>query len=250
MRKLKQNILILMQTFPKIFNPFWEYIYWPLFGKKTPDKGFSGSAQEVFTSIHGKNYWGSGESVSGPGSEIRFTENLRANLSTLISDIELKSMIDAPCGDCNWISKVNFPSGFSYTGGDIVEPLINENRGSVSFLSQSVVPNFTVFDIRLDELPDVDLWLCREVFFHMPNKDILMALKNFKKSKIKYLLTTNFYFCPENTDSKSGGFRPINLRIEPFGLPKPLASYSDFVIPHAPRYLELWHRDQLESIVF
>lgn len=250
MNSFKSKILKFLQAHPKIFNPLWEYLYWPFVKHDKLDEGFDGTATDVFTRIHDSNYWGSGESVSGPGSEIAFTKNLRGKLSALFSEKALESMFDAPCGDCNWVSKVAFPSGFHYMGGDIVEALVERNKYSVNFSNPSISATFKVFDIRKDELPDVDIWLCRDVFFHMPTSDILLALNNFKRSKIEYLLTTNFYFPTKNIDAVSGGYRHINLCLDPFNLPKPLSSYSDYVIPHAPRYLELWHRDQLENLKF
>ncbi len=39
-------------------------------------------------------------------------------------------------------------------------------------------------------LPKADLWLCRDVLFHLPNKDVITVLANFANSEIPYLLTT------------------------------------------------------------
>jgi hypothetical protein len=36
-------------------------------------------------------------------------------------------MLDAPCGDFNWMKEVDL-SAVHYTGGDIVEPLVNSNH--------------------------------------------------------------------------------------------------------------------------
>ena len=74
------------------------------------------------------------------------------------------------------------------------------------------------------------MWLCRDVLFHLPTKDVLKVIENFKKSSIEYLLTTNFYFQSKNLDIKPGGFRFLNLHLKPYNLPKPLANITDFVI--------------------
>src|SRR5215204_2321496 len=61
------------------------------------------SSEQVFNQIYHRNHWGSLESVSGPGSELATTAEVRQGLSTLLTDLSIKSMLDAPCGDFNWI---------------------------------------------------------------------------------------------------------------------------------------------------
>jgi hypothetical protein len=83
--------------------------------------------EHTFTSIYQENLWGDAESVSGPGSTIRESTKLRNELPTLLKEIDAKSMLDAPCGDFNWLSKVQLPLD-KYIGADIVADLIAQNR--------------------------------------------------------------------------------------------------------------------------
>ena len=57
----------------------------------------------IFTKIHDDNLWGSAESVSGSGSEFAYTKNLREKLPDLFSRYNIKKILDAPCGDFNWM---------------------------------------------------------------------------------------------------------------------------------------------------
>jgi hypothetical protein len=79
--------------------------------------------EEKFTIIYERNAWGGAESVSGSGSSLRMTQNVRNSLPSLIETFAVKSIFDAPCGDFNWMKLINLQN-ISYIGGDIVKPLI------------------------------------------------------------------------------------------------------------------------------
>ena len=74
---------------------------------------------ETFTEIFDKNLWASPESVSGGGSEMQNTEAIRRELPYLIQKFGIKSILDIPCGDWNWMKSVDL-CGASYIGADIV----------------------------------------------------------------------------------------------------------------------------------
>ena len=65
------------------------------------------SNEDRFTWIYKNNYWQSNESASGTGSSLKNTENLRKELPALISKFSVQKIFDAPCGDFNWMGKVN-----------------------------------------------------------------------------------------------------------------------------------------------
>jgi len=71
-------------------------------------------------------------------------------------------------------------------------------------------------DLTKSELPCVDLILARDVFVHMSYDMIVSALENIIKSGSKYLLTTSFTGLIDNRDIQSGGWRCLNLLVEPF----------------------------------
>ena len=162
--------------------------------------------------------------------DARLHRAVETRFSQLVARYHVGSLLDAPCGDFNWMQHVEFPDAFQYIGGDIVQDLVDE----LSRNYESGGRRFVRLDVTRDELPSADLWLCRDCLFHLPNADILAALKNFQRSDIKYLLTTTFTFPRSNMDIEHGEFRYLNLELAPFSLPKPLA-YSKITSCHLPR---------------
>ena len=165
--------------------------------------------QEVFTKIYENNLWSSLESKSGLGSELKSTEVIREELPKVFKKFGIKTFLDIPCGDFNWMSKVEF-DGVEYIGADIVESMIDENNKKYKGTK------FKTLDITKDELPKVDLIFVRDVLGHFDYNNIEMAINNIIKSGSKYLLTTSFTKWDYNSDIENGGWRPINLMIQPF----------------------------------
>ncbi|SDC83067.1 Methyltransferase domain-containing protein [Algoriphagus faecimaris] len=192
-----------------------EYIYYPkdIFS----DMDDVDNVDNVFNKIYSKNTWGSTESASGRGSEIQNTKTLLKKLDRLTKEFGVKSMLDAPCGDFNWMQHLD-RKGISYIGMDIVEDLIDILN--VKYAEDPQV-TFQAGNIIAGELPQVDLIFCRDCLVHFSFDDIYHSLSNFKNSGSKYLLTTSYTDRGVNRDIQTGGWRPINLEKEPFNLPKP-----------------------------
>ena len=178
--------------------------------------------EDTFTSIYQDNQWGNPESVSGPGSSVQETAKLRKELPTLLRQISAKSMLDAPCGDFNWLSKVQLPLD-KYIGADIVANLIAQNRE----LYANEQREFLVRDITRADLLMVDVILCRDCFIHFSFRHIADTIKNFKRTKSTYLLTNTYPSLTENTDIQTGGFRQVNLQLAPFNFTPPLKLLSE-----------------------
>jgi SAM-dependent methyltransferase len=191
------------------------------------------SRRSAFTAIYHLDDWNAKDtaepgatpdsSVSGPGSTLDATFALRKALPTLIADLNIRTILDAPCGDCRWIRAADL-AGAHYTGADIVEPLIEANRNRLSppdFTGVSAL-DFTCCDLVGDPLPKVDLIICRDCLVHLKNEDVLRALENFRASASIWLLSTTFPDATENPNLKrTGAWRPINLQLPPFNLPAP-----------------------------
>ena len=169
------------------------------------------SLKETFTNIYENNLWASSESVSGGGSEMQNTEIIRKELPVLLQKFGIQSILDIPCGDWNWMKSVDL-CGASYIGADIVIDLIERNK--------SIYPttDFRVLDITLDSLPKVDLIFTRDCLGHLSNDNVSKAIRNCQESGSKYLLATSFTKWDINTDIQNGGWKCINLMIEPFQL--------------------------------
>jgi len=109
-------------------------------------------------------------------------------------------------------------SNVSYIGADIVQALIEAN--SVKHKRDGVT--FQAKDLTKDQLPKVDLVICRDCLVHLSYGDAFKALENISSSKSKYILTTNFYKTTKNRDIYTGQWRPLNLELPPFMLPPPI----------------------------
>jgi SAM-dependent methyltransferase len=190
---------------------------------------------EVFTDIYKKNFWSDAESRSGSGSTLERTEELRKHLPGILARRGAKRMLDAGCGDFNWMREVDL-GDVDYIGVDIVEPLIAENSRKFSRPRRE----FKTVDIVVGELPPADLVLCRDCLFHLPYKDVFQALANFRRTGAKWLLTTTFPDVEQNFDIPAGSYRPINLCRSPFGLPAPIEAVTE-----VDRQVALWEFESL-----
>lgn len=196
-------------------------------------------ARNVFTRYYQRNRWGDAESVSGPGSTARYTENIRKEIPRLIQELGVRRLLDAPCGDYNWFRLIPRGEQIAYIGGDIVGEMVRRNQA----LYGSANTSFMQLDITRDRLPPADLWLCRDVLFHLSERDVFRALRNFLDSGIAYLLTSSHPECTENRDIPTGAFRLLNLELPPYNFSKPTASIDDWIEGYPVRTLCLWDKE-------
>lgn len=204
------------------------------------------TAEDRFTQIHDKNYWNGSDSASGTGSSIEYTANLRSRLPELFDRFNINSVLDAPCGDYNWMKEVVAATSIDYVGGDIVKPLIR--RLSETYTSENV--KFVHLDITRDPLPQADLMICRDCLFHLSFADTRAMLLNFVASDIPYLLTTTHTDVGtfRNRDIETGDYRLIDLYSEPYNFPdEALVVIDDWVPPSPARAICLWTRDQVAA---
>ncbi len=157
------------------------------------------------------------ETVSGPGSTLKQTSKIIQELPEVMDTFRIKSVLDVPCGDFNWMKEIHWQDR-KYLGGDILPELILEN--SAKYRNNSI--SFTVLDLTKDDLPAVDLIFCRDCLVHFSFQDIFKALRNIKRSQSKFLMTTTFPEEDMNENIISGGWRPLNFGLTPFGFPEPL----------------------------
>lgn len=181
------------------------------------------SQQATFTGIFRANAWGSSESVSGPGSTQARGADFQDELISLLDEREIRSVLDAPCGDFNWMRHLLARRAVLYTGVDIVEDLIVANAGRHA----AVERRFLCADMTRGELPKADLVICRDGLVHLSFRDARAAVRNFRRSGSRYLLATTFIGRTRNANIATGGWRPLNLEAAPFCFPPPLASIDE-----------------------
>ncbi|MCF6178565.1 MAG: hypothetical protein L3J63_04130, partial [Geopsychrobacter sp.] len=135
----------------------------------------------------------------------------------LLRQLEIKSFVDAPCGDWMWMKEVDLPVEH-YIGLDIVEALVEKNQQA--FGNSKI--SFQSMNLADADLPKADLIFSRDCLVHLSFEDSLNVLANFKRSGARYLLTTTFTARKKNEDLGSGFWRPLNKQLAPFNFPEPL----------------------------
>lgn len=217
--------------------------------------------KNIFTDIYDNNGFGSLESKSGPGSTLDETQKLRESIKKIIKDKNIKSVVDIPCGDFNWMKEIVF-NFENYIGGDIVKKAIDLNNEKYS---NSRI-KFIEFDILNDEIPTGDLLIVRDVIGHFPIEDGVKILKNILNSKCKYILSTtwakkignDWFPCEKNDVHREnegvdyGRFYPVNLMSNPFNLPNAEIYLEEYVMVDNfengnRKTLALWDLDKIRN---
>ena len=144
------------------------------------------------------------------------------------------------------MSEVLARRDLDYTGIDIVEDLI------AAVAERHAAPNrrFGCADMTRTPLPAADLILCRDGLVHLSYIDARAALRNFQRSRSRYLLATTFSGRARNRDVPTGGWRVLNLEKPPFRFPPPLAEIDERCVHSGGIYrdkrLALWELPALD----
>jgi len=186
-----------------------------------PDKKRKHTA-DIFTGLWRNNGWGDPESRSGAGSTVSATRTLRLHLAELCTFLGIRQIVDAGCGDFNWMALISERFDL-YVGLDVVPDMIAEldkrfggRRGHF----------FAVRDTAQDPLPRADAILCRDVMTHLSDELVLALLERVKESGARYLLATS-YVSEQNRNIPTGDWRPLDLTKAPFDLPQPFLSIDE-----------------------
>lgn len=177
----------------------------------------------VFTQIMHANLWGSAESLSGPAATLKATRTIRENLPRIAAEYDVRSVLDVPCGDFNWMRHVDWTVE-RYVGADIVDSVVRSNRIRFGRAERE----FRSMNLVTDVPEAFDLVLIRDLFVHLPFDAIFRAIANVKRSGSRYVLMTSFPEARVNHDIPFGGFRPTNMEAAPFVLPPPLVTVADW----------------------
>ncbi len=196
---------------------------------------------DTFTEIYEQQHWGNEESISGPGSSREYCTSIISGLESALTEFPIRTILDIPCGDFNWMQYVQFPAGTHYTGADIVPEIIRQNKEN--FESDTV--HFIVKDLTTDPLERYDLVIVRDCLVHFSDEHIFQALRNIRASGSEFLLTTSFRSLTINHTIVSGDWHPINLERPPFNFPAPIRIYTENISPgyekeHKQKSLVLW----------
>ncbi len=167
----------------------------------------------TFNRIYAEGTWGrdvAGKGISGTGSTLEITREYRTYLEGFIKTHNIKSVVDAGCGDWTFSSAIDW-GGASYLGVDIASDVVAAVRAK----HEKANIRFQVGDIT-DELPAADLLISKDVLQHLSNKLVHNFIRNnLRKGKYKWVIVTNDRGS-KNSDVESGGYRAIDLSAPPF----------------------------------
>lgn len=203
--------------------------------------------RSVFTQVYFKPV-AERECISGSGSDLVQTAVISQELPLLIEQMGIKTVLDAPCGDFYWMSRLSL-NVEKYIGVDIVRELVMRN--AEKFGGQGKL--FMCLDVTTDKLPNVDLIISRDMTVHLSEQAALAAFRNFKRSQSEYLLTTTFPACEKNEDILTGEWRQLNLQLPPFNFPAPLRLIVENCTEddgkYADKSLGLWRLSDLPDLI-
>lgn len=193
--------------------------------------------RKIFQDVYKSALWGNDQSgfCSGLGSvdpDI-VQPYCRAVLFFLKAVGKKLNVVDFGCGDFRVGSRLR-PYFEKYTACDIVPELIEHHKTQYKDLNV----DFRCIDATVEELPEADIIIIRQVLQHLSNADILKLLPKFKK--FKYIIFTdhipvNRKFVP-NVDIHTGGHTRmqsgsgLDLTAHPFYL-EPRVEYLLCAVP-------------------
>ncbi len=175
--------------------------------------------ERAFGDIYKDAAWGTnaeGVGNSGSGSLARTTHLYRVFLRQFMKDHEVRSVVDAGCGDWESTHLVDW-TGIDYKGYDVVPSVIEANRTKYG------KPNIQFFagDVVSTDLPAADLLIVKHVLQHLPNAAVTKFFAQLPK--YKHVLITSTVgprtFAGDNREIDAGAFRTFDPTRPPFGLP-------------------------------
>lgn len=189
------------------------------------------------------------QNAENGASSIKGTHNLRRDIAELFKKYNIKSIFDAGCNDCGWISRLQDYLFFEYQGGDISLAMVADVWRRRPEL------DVQVHDATTDPFPTVDLLFVRDVAIHLNNQDKRKLWQNWIASGIPWILITHNKEIQEgiqvNEDFEYNGFdfphASANWEIEPWKFPPPTDIIWEYGI--GGRAMGLWHRNQLAGIL-
>ena len=202
--------------------------------------------RDKFIEIYYKNGFRGRVSISGPGSEHDQTQVIKEEIPKLVKEMNIRTVLDAACGDFHWMKDVELDVD-KYIGADVVPEMIARNQKEYA----SEIREFRVLNITKDKLPQVDLIICRDCLVHLSHRDIIIALRNLKRSKSTYLLTTTYPLMTHNRNIVTGDWRRVNFQLPPFNFPRAIKFINEGCTEnyglYADKTLELWKLEDIRA---
>lgn len=170
-----------------------------------------------FSRIYTANLWNGEETRSGPGSSRASTATLVSWLPDMIRELEIRRLLDVPCGECNWMP--DLPC--TYTGVDIVPQAVAVAK------ERRPTDTFFVADAIRDSLPGTDAIFSRDFMQHLTVREGMDFIGNCRHTGARWMIASS-YEGGANTGSSSPlhAYR-VNLELPPFDLGFPTQRVVD-----------------------
>jgi hypothetical protein len=208
--------------------------------------------QKIFTKLYSPEYTANSESGA---SSVQDTRDIRQSIENLFVQYNIKSMFDAGCNDCEWMSRLVGNTHVAYQGGDISLAMVAH--------AWKTRPNLDVrlHDATSDPFPQVDLLFVRDVAIHLNNADKKKLWQNWLDSDIPWILITHnkeinpdnkpptdaFYSNKDIEYSQTLPEAMANWELEPWCFPTPTEQIWEYGMNG--KCLALWHRTQVENLL-
>jgi hypothetical protein len=188
--------------------------------------------EEVFTNVYEKKLWGNNNNTeyagsSGCGSEIDYNKDTYVPfLKKLITDNNIKTIVDLGCGDFKCGKLIYDDLNISYTGYDVYKKIIDYNSKNYSLPKYS----FTHLDFynNKENIINGELCILKDVIMHWSLDSIYLFLDYLIEcNKFKYILICSC--CNQirhNTDIKNGDFRQLSCDYFPLKKYNPIKLYK------------------------
>lgn len=208
-----------------------------------PAHNQTGSIAERFHAIYATGHWTVGKSgvpLSGEGSTLEATAELRRSLPAVLDRLGARTLLDVGCGDFFWMRTLDLPC--DYIGVDVVRPVIEANLRDFGDARR----RFLALDAIRDPLPPADVVLCREVLFHLSFAEARALLGNIVAGGCDWVMLTTDGGTLFNADIVAGGARLLNLEIAPFRLGRPDHEIDEGT-SYRGRRIGVWRADRLAA---
>lgn len=171
------------------------------------------SATDVFSDVYERDLWNGG---SGPGSAPENSEVYRRFLQEFLDGFDYPvKVVDLGCGDWR-IGELMDWLGVDYVGVDVVPEVVEANRRRDTPDNVS----FVCLDALVDDLPEGDVLVVKDVLQHWPNADVLRLL-DAAEERFTFTVVTNdvsskSHPAKVNSDIALGDWRPVDIERAPF----------------------------------
>jgi SAM-dependent methyltransferase len=182
----------------------------------------------LFRLYHRTNYWGDPTTRSGDSSRPERAKVATKLLQSILNANPRIRLLDLGCGDFSWGSKLCLPSTCRYIGVDIVPEVIEANS---HLYSSPPRLQFMTADATVDELPEADVVLIRDLFIHLEDDEIRAVLRAVDRCQPSLLIASSYRGSSGPRSLEKWNSAPMDLENKGYGL-----GSADFFIPEAPDF--------------